>query len=295
MKIVQSLVLPIVEIRVATIVMCKNLVIAIVFLLAIVGMARARGLQEVHLLPSGERYFVSRILDASHLVLQRDMGETSFILRVSAGDSMKIDCNDCKHLMGDGKSLGRLSMQIKSPSGAEDISSQAFGHWMRVPISVGKIGIVFQRDGFGERFLVVNAVTISLKTSVANQHEAGKSLRMLEVNHLYLPKHAPSAFANETIFKMAYKQEDSYLVTVNSLNTRSTVAVVGSVFKQGEEFAQQPVTFSAPAPLPSSGEGSGLFGFSFSEVSAVKGMDFYHINIDRIPLHSTWEHSSQDK
>lgn len=283
------------ENRVATQEMLRKVPIAFLLMIAFPLWVSASFLNVCPFPTSAERYFVTRVLEAKHLVFNRDMGATSFVFQFAKGDSMKIVCPSSRSLMASPAERGGLTIVLKSASGNVEIRSGMLDRWIALPGNGGKVALVFERDGLGEKVFAIDALTVFCKSADHAQAEAGKAIGLVEVNHLCLPKKDLTAKGAETTFLCSFREEDSYRVRVVGVNGAATTTFLGNVFKLGEEFALQPLVLDAPSPLPASGSGIATFGFAFAEVASVKGLHSYHIDIDRIPLHSTWESSTQDR
>ncbi len=240
-----------------------------------------------------DRFYVARVLRATHLLFEKNNAATTFVFQFDKNDSVKIDCEECMPWLQNVAGRGKLLMELKGNAGNTTITADLLGKWLPLPINGGKFALTIGRDGFGERLLIIGALSIMRKMNIIDGAVAGKAISLAQIRDLHLPKVDAGFGAAVTTLYFSFKDEDSYRLAV--VDPIGGQRVVTSVFKTGEEFAKQPCTLSSLAALPSDGKGHGVYGFEFAEAASVKGSNSYHISIDRIPLNSTGESIPQDK
>lgn len=238
-----------------------------------------------------DRYFVSKVLEAKDLVFSKEIAKTTFAFEFAAGDFIQIGCDGCAEWL-DRQERGIVSVQLTSKLGNREMSRADLDQWIVLPQG-GKVAVVFQRDGYGERLLHLKALTVLRKSLNADVVVAGKTIGLVEVHQLCLPKIESGIGRRSTCFFLDFKGLDHYQVKV--VDGNGSQEVEGYVFKSGEEFAKKPIVFDSVAEMPSIDDAGGLFGFEFAEPTEAKGLHFYHIDIDRIPARSAGESSTLDK
>ncbi len=275
--------------------MRKKVAIAVIVVIAFTGMVFATVILRPSPSMNPDRFHVSKVLQATGLVFGKDLGPTAFILQLQAGDSIKIDCGSCASLLGSASAHSGMSLVFKYKDGQTVIDRSNLGKWIGQPVRGGKVALVFTRDDLGERYLHVPSLVIFRKAAAVAQIEAGLSIGLLEVSNLCLPKSDPGSRGAQTAFFFPFREDDNYFVQVIGSSGQHQLSIIDNVFKVGEEFASQPIVAGKVTRLPAQGTANSLFGFEFAEASSTKGMNAYHIDIDRIPLRSAGESSMQDK
>lgn len=282
--------------REATLKMRRKEAIALMIVFALASMAFATGNACLRSGIEDDRYFVSKILDASNLVFNKDVKATTFIFNLSAGDSLKINCEDCAVMMSNGAANGHLGLRLKYAGADRGLDKSQFGRWLGVDGRGGKVAVVFERDGLGEKWLAVKSLTVLRKSAGLASDQGGVALGLLEVNQLCLRMLNPKPGIPPTTFHASFRAQDSYQVKLSSSFGTPTAPVLGAVYQKGEEFAKKPLAIGEISPVPASGGDEIVWlGFEFAETPSAKGLDCYHINIDRIPLHSAGEASTQSR
>jgi hypothetical protein len=275
--------------------MSKSLAIAIVFILAFASQAIASEFFDPRLDLGDDRYFVTRLFDMTQVALLRNVEPTAFIFSSAQGDSVKIVCEGSNPWFGNDVAQNEISIVIKTAQSQDTLRQADLGRWIAVPPQGGKAAILVGRKNFGEKQIVLKSMVVFCKSVVSRLPLASTTTRMLEINHLSLPKAASSAKSASTVFFITLKEDDQYKVQLAGSQGLNQPTAIGYVFKTGEEFAKQPLAIGVATSLPASGKGSGLFGFEFSELPNSKGTNDYHIGIDRIPMGTTGQPSTQNR
>jgi hypothetical protein len=275
--------------------MYKKVAIAVIVAIAFTEMVCATVILRPSTGKNPDRFHVAKVLQATGLVFGKDLGPTAFIFQLQPGDSIKIDCGSCASLLGSGATLSGMSLVFKYKNGETVIDRSNLGKWIGQPVPSGKVALVFTRNDLGERYLHVPSLAIFRKAAAVAQTEAGVPIGLLEVSNLCLPKSDAGTTRDKTAFFFPFRADDQYSVQETGSNGQHPLSIIGNVFKVGEEFASQPIVAGKVTRLPAQGTTNSLFGFEFAEVSSTKGMNAYHIDIDRIPLRSAGESSMQDK
>ncbi|MEM0997910.1 MAG: hypothetical protein AAGN35_12545 [Bacteroidota bacterium] len=232
------------------------------------------------------RVAVERVLEAYNLKFNKDIGESSIIFQLVPGDSIKIECSDCPTLMAEDK--GNLSMTIQSIDGVMPLNPNSFDRWLKIKSSNGKIGVVFKRDGLGEKNLLVSSMRMWRKTKRPQRDEAGVPVSLLDLNNIYIDKLSKDDTQEQMTFFSKMKSEDKVTVTIKGANGAVPANLICQVYKQGEEFDKSPIEVGPPFDVPKVDGGSDRFAFEFSHIKDVKGVNTYHVDIERIPARSAF-------
>ncbi len=229
-----------------------------------------------------------RILDIYNIRFNKEVGETSIIFQLDPGDSIMVACPDCiRYLPNEENTKGTMTLSIRSIDGTYQYAENDFDEWIKIRSSNGKIGLVFQRDGFGEKILLVRSLRMWRKTKKSFRDVAGESQPVLDINNLYIDKLLKDATEVQTKFALTLKSEDQLSVKVVGVNGAAPGNMVCNQYKEDEEWDKSPIEFGAPFPVPSVDGGRDRFYFEFSHIEGIKGVNTYHIDIERIPARTT--------
>ena len=235
------------------------------------------------------RVTVERIMEAYNLRFSREVSQTSIIFQLVPGDSIKIECADCPLAMGDGEDTkGYLGMMMQSLDGVTRLDRLSFNRWIKVKSSNGKFGLVFERDGLGEKIINISALRMWRKTRKPSSDIAGIPVSVVDVNNLYIDKLTKDNTLEQTTFYFKLKSEDQVLVEIKGVNGAVPENIVCQVYKEKEEFDKTPIKSATLLPVPKVDGGSDRFAFEFAHIKEdIKGVNTYHIDIFRTPARST--------
>lgn len=232
------------------------------------------------------RISVERVLEATNLSFHKDVGQTSIIFQFAPDDSIKIECEDCILRMAGGDDKGGMSMKLQSIDKTEPLKVTSFNRWIRLNSSNGKLGIVFERDGVGEKVLNIRSLKVLRKTRSPYLDEGGVAMGLLDINNLYVDKLTKDNTAIQTTFFFKLKAADKIKVDIIGANGAVPANLICSFYKIGEEYDKKPMMTGSEIPVPAIDGGQDLFGFEFAHIKDVKGVNAYHLDIARIPLHT---------
>lgn len=232
------------------------------------------------------RVSVERVLEAFNLNFHKDVGQTSIIFQFAPEDSIKIECEDCILRMANAEDKGGLLMKLQSIDKTEALKPSSFGQWLRINSSNGKVGLVFERDGVGEKVLNIRSLKVLRKTRSPFLDEGGLPMGLLDVNNLYIDKLTKDNTEIQTRFLFKLKSDDKIKVDIIGSNGAVPANLICSVYKTGEEYDKKPMATGVEIPVPTIDGGQDLFGFEFAHIKDVKGVNAYHLDIYRIPLHT---------
>lgn len=235
-----------------------------------------------------QRLTPERIFEAYNIRYNKEIGETSIIFQLEPTDSVQIECPDCiRYMPNDEQLKGTMTVSLRSIDGVYQLQESDFGEWIKIRSSNGKIGLVFTRDGFGEKNLLVRSLKMWRKTIKPTRDEAGVPARVLDINNLYIDKLLKDATEVQTRMVMNFKSDDQITVGVKGVNGAAPENLVCNQYKEGEEWDKTPLEFGSPFPVPTVDGGKSRFYFEFSHIEGIKGVNTYHIDIDRVPARST--------
>jgi hypothetical protein len=232
------------------------------------------------------RVSVERVLEAVNLNFNKEIGQTSLIFQFAPEDSIKIECEDCILRIANPEEKGGMTMALQSIDGSTKLLPTSFNRWMRISSSNGKVGIVFDRDGFGEKVLTVRSLKVLRKTRSPFLDVGGMPMGLLDVNNLYIDKLTKDNTAIQTTFFFKLKTDDKVQVDIIGSNGAVPANLVCSMYKTGEEYDKKPIATGSQIIVPTIDGGQDRFGFEFAHIKDVKGVNAYHLDISRIPLHS---------
>lgn len=232
------------------------------------------------------RVAVERVLEAYNLKFNKDIGQTSVIMQLVPGDSVKIECGDCPALMTEDK--GSLGITLQSIDGVMPLNPNSFDRWLKINSSNGKIGMVFSRDGLGEKNLLITSIRLWRKTRKPQRDEAGVPVSLLDLNNIYIDKLSKDDTQEQMTFFFKMKSEDKVIATVKGANGAVPENLVCQVYKQGEEFDKSPIEVGPPFDVPKVDGGADRFAFEFAHIKDVKGINTYHVDIERVPARSAF-------
>lgn len=232
------------------------------------------------------RVAVERIMEAFNVRFHKDNAQTSIIFQLVPGDSVKFECEDCPLLMGDPSDpKGTLGIAMQSLDGTYPLDRGSFNKWLKVKSANGKFGLVFSRDGLGEKVLLVRSLRIWRKTRQPTIDKALVTTSIVDMNNIYIDKFEKENTNLQTTFYFKFKSADQLLVTIKGVNGAVPDNIVCQVFKDKEEFDKTPIPIGEPVPIPKVDGGADRFAFEFSHISEdIKGTNIYHIDIFRTPM-----------
>ncbi len=232
------------------------------------------------------RVSVERVLEAQNLNFSKEIGQTSIIFQFAPEDSIRIECEDCILRIANAEDKGGMSIGLQSIDGKTKLLPTSFNRWMRISSSNGKVGIVFERDGFGEKILSVRSLKVLRKTRSPNMDIGGEPMGLLDVNNLYIDKLTKDNTEIQTTFFFKLKTDDKVQVDIIGANGAVPGNLVCSLYKTGEEYDKKPIATGSQLIVPNIDGGQDRFGFEFAHIKDIKGVNAYHLDISRIPLHT---------
>lgn len=232
------------------------------------------------------RVSVERVLEATNLSFHKDIGQTSIIFQFAPEDSIKIECEDCILRIANVEDKGGMTMALQSIDGSSKLQPTSFNRWMRINSSNGKVGIVFTRDGFGEKVLSIRSLKVLRKTRSPFLDVGGEPMGVLDVNNLYIDKLTKDNTEIQTSFFFKLKTDDKVQVDIIGSNGAVPANLVCSMYKTGEEYDKKPIATGSQVTVPVIDGGQDRFGFEFAHIKDVKGVNAYHLDIHRIPLNT---------
>ena len=235
------------------------------------------------------RQIVERVMDGYNLKFNREIGQTSIIFQLAPQDSVRIVCPDCAKLMPQdaGDTKGSLLIFLRSIDEVKQIEPDMLDKWIKVKSTNGKLGIVFERDGYGEKIVGVRQIRIWRKTRAPFRDIQGVPFKSVDVNNIYIDRLNVENPDGQMKFSVKLRSEDQVNVSLKGVYGTLPENVVCNVFKQGEDFDKTPIEVGAPFAAPSISGGSDQFFFEFSHIEGIKGVNTYHIDVDRIPAHTS--------
>ncbi len=235
------------------------------------------------------RQIVERVMDGYNLKFNREVGQTSIIFQLAPQDSVRIVCPDCARLMPQepGDTKGSLLIFLRSIDEVKQVDASMLDKWIKVKSSNGKMGIVFERDGFGEKVDGIRQIRVWRKTKTPFRDVQGVPSSVVDVNNIYVDKLIADAPEEQMRFSVKLKNEDQVQVTMKGVYGTSPDNVVCNMYKQGEEFDKTPIAVGSPFVAPDISGGADQFFFEFSHIEGIKGVNTYHIDVERIPAHTS--------
>lgn len=235
-----------------------------------------------------QRQIVERILEGYNLKFNKEAEQTSIIFLLDPADSVRIVCPDCMtNLPSEDNTKGTMRMYLRSIDATYPLQESDFDKWIKVKSSNGKLGLVFERDGYGEKNILIRQVKMWRKTKKPYRDVAGEPMPMLDVNSLYIDKLLKDAAGEQTRFAINMKSLDQIEVGIKGINGAAPENLVCNQYKEGEEWDKTPVAAGAPVPLPEVDGGKDRFFYEFSHIEGIKGVNTYHIDVTRIPAFTT--------
>jgi hypothetical protein len=232
------------------------------------------------------RVSVERVLEAVNLNFHKDIGQSSIIFQFAPEDSIKIECEDCILRIANPEDKGGMKISLQSIDGSSKLMPNSFNRWMRISSSNGKVGIVFERDGFGEKVLDIRSLKVLRKTRSPFLDIGGVPMGLLDVNNLYIDKLTKDNTSVQTTFFFKLKTDDKVQVDIIGANGAVPSNLICSLYKTGEEYDKKPIATGSQLIVPTIDGGQDRFGFEFAHIKDVKGTNAYHLDISRIPLNT---------
>lgn len=238
--------------------------------------------------PVDRRVAVERIMEAFNLRFHKENAQTSIIFQLVPGDSVKFECEDCPSVMPNAdETKGKLGIAMQSLDGTYPIEPNQFGKWLKLKSANGKFGLVFTRDGLGEKILAIRSLRVWRKTRKPATDEAGTEVSIVDINNIYIDRFVKDQ-VDQTTFFFKLKSADKILVGIKGVNGAVPENIVCQVYKDKEEFDKTPIATGAPIDVPKVDGGADRFAFEFSHISEdIKGTNVYHLDIWRTPMRST--------
>lgn len=231
------------------------------------------------------RVLVVNAMEALNLNFNKEIGQTSIIFQFAPQDSILIDCEDCiTHISN--YERGGIKMATQSLDGITPLTTNSFGRYMPINSSNGKVGIVFERNGIGEKILLIRKLKVLRKTRYPSLDEGGVPMGLMDVNNLYIDKLTKDNIEAQTTFFFKVKSDDKIKVDIIGANGAVPGNLICSMYKTGEEYDKKPIATGAELLAPEIDGGQDRFGFEFAHIKDVKGVNAYHLDIARIPLRS---------
>jgi hypothetical protein len=240
------------------------------------------------------RISVERVLEVVNLNFHKDVGQTSIIFQFAPEDSIKLECEECIARIANAEEKGSMKIKLQSIDKTEELKVTSFNRWIRINSSNGKVGIVFERDGVGEKVLTIKSLKILRKTRSPYLDEEGVPMGLLDINNLYIDKLTKDNTEIQTTFFFKLKSDDKLKVDIIGANGAVPANLICSFYKFGEEYDKKPMATGQELPVPPIDGGQDLFGFEFAHIKDVKGTNAYHLDIARIPLHTAGYRTIED-
>lgn len=232
------------------------------------------------------RVSVERVLEAMNLNFHKDIGQTSIIFQFAPEDSIRIECEDCILRIANPEDKGGMKISLQSIDGTTKLVPSSFNRWLRISSSNGKVGIVFERDGFGEKVLDIRSLKVLRKTRSPFLDIGGVPMGILDVNNLYIDKLTKENTEVQTTFFFKLKTDDKIQADIIGSNGAVPANLVCSLYKTGEAYDKKPIATGTQLVVPNIDGGQDRFGFEFAHIKDVKGVNAYHLDISRIPLNT---------
>ncbi len=134
--------------------------------------------------------------------------------------------------------------------------------------------------------LSIRKLKVLRKTRTPKLDEGGIPMGLMDVNNLYIDKLTKDNIESQTTFFFKVKSDDKIKVDIIGANGAVPGNLICSLYKTGEEFDKKPIATGAELMAPEIDGGQDRFGFEFAHIKDVKGVNAYHLDIARIPLHS---------
>lgn len=230
------------------------------------------------------RIEVERVMEAYNLRFHKEVPQSSIIFQFARGDSIRVQCLDCQTYWGkDGTDKGGLDVSLRSIDAETEMVPSMYDRWLPINSSNGKIGIVFKRDGLGEKNLLVKTLLVSRKTRSPQRDEAGVPVPLMDFNDLYIDRLTKDNTKGQTRFVFKLKKDDKVSVDVKGMNGADPGTLVALQYKEKEDFDKTPISFGPPVAAPPIDGGADRFFYEFSHIEEVKGVNVYHVDVNRIP------------
>jgi hypothetical protein len=232
------------------------------------------------------RVSIELFLEAFNLNFHKEIGQSSIIFQFAPEDSIQIKCEDCILRIANPEEKGGMNISLQSIDGTTKLMPTSFNRWIRISSSNGKVGIVFDRDGFGEKVLSIRSLKVLRKTRSPFLDVGGQPMGLLDVNNLYIDKLTKDNTSVQTTFFFKLKTDDKVQVDIIGANGAVPANLVCSMYKTGEEYDKKPIATGSQLVVPTIDGGQDRFGFEFAHIKDVKGTNAYHLDISRIPLNT---------
>jgi hypothetical protein len=241
------------------------------------------------------RVFIERILQATNLQFAKDSRPTAFIFQCAVGDSIRIECADCQTRIKNADGKGKVNLALTSSLEKRVVQVEQFGKWLPVISDNGKLGLIFERNGNGERMLSVNALTVTRKTRSALAEIPGKPLGLLEVNNLLLDGYEKAMEGKSPSFFFKLRSDDQVKLDLVGIDRSMTDGVGCYFFRVGEEFAKKPIAIGSSIPVSGGTNNHDVYGFAIAHNKDVKQGQLYHLSITRTPASTPNTSSARGK
>lgn len=241
------------------------------------------------------RVYIERILQATNLKFGKESRPAAFVFQFSEGDSLRIECADCQTRMRNVDGKGAVSLTLASSLEKRLLTAEMLGKWLPVVSENGKLGLLFERNGSGERLLTIGAITLTRKSRVASVDVPGKSTGLLEVNNFYLAGHDMALEGKSSTFFFKLRSDDQVKLDLVGID-RSAIDGVGCyLFRMGEEYAKKPIKVGSAMTTSGGNSNHDLYGIEITHNKDVKQGQHYHLSVAKISASNPSTSSTKGK
>jgi hypothetical protein len=241
------------------------------------------------------RVYVARVLQANHLKLSKDSQPTAFVFQFEQGDSLRIECADCQTRIKNSDGKGIVAFTLATAAQKLILKPEMLGKWLPVNSENGKLGLLFERNGMGERVLSIQSVIVTRKSRTSVADVAGVPHGLLEVSNFYLDGHGKLDEGAKSTFFFKMRPDDMVKLEIVGIDYPSTNGVGCYLFRDGEEFAKRPLMAGVATPTSGGTSNLDLYGIEFAHNKDVKQGQHYHLSVARIPAANPKTSSTKGK
>jgi|GEM_PF-6746509 len=269
--------------------MRKGLFTILLSVIAVIGFSFLMNEEEQPGRKNSKRQSKERLFDGRNMKFNRETKETAIIFQMAPLDSVKLACPDCERLMPatPDENKGSLMIYLRSKDEERQLDPSMLDKWVKIKSSSGKVALVFKRDGFGEKILSIRQLRFWRLTRSKFRDIEGVPSTILDVNNVFVDKLVQEESEEQMNFSVSLRKEDQIRVSIKGVYGTLPENVVCNIYKKGEEFDKTPVEVGVPFPAPKIDGGRDEFFFEFAHIDGVKGVNTYHVDVERIPAHST--------
>lgn len=227
------------------------------------------------------RVYVDRIFQAANLHFAKEKTQSALVFQLSPGDSIRIDCHDCLRNLQVTSETGRLGISLNGTGKSQAFQPAMIGCWLPVQSGNGRIGVVFERDGFGEKWISIASLSILRKSKLNFTELVRTSTLLLEATQFCLggPKENDPSASTKLFFKL--RGSDQIQVDLLAADGHLAKDVACSIFRNGEEFAKKPLAMGSYVSPSADQESIELYGFELSQAGDVGPLARYHLKVSR--------------